>query len=171
MNFIDFLKARDEKLGQLKIKQALYPKDRKIKKVELHLLFPDKFGSMKDEEKDKVLALAKEFVDNKYDITIKYQKSYVDTEVVWDVLQSYFEEHLKFVDSFIKKENISVKQIEPDQIENKQNENYDCYNITLTIPKSLYDVFEQNNVLYNLIDYLQDKICANISITLDPTLQ
>ncbi len=171
MNFIEFLNTKDEKLGQLKIKEAIYAKDRKIKQVELHLLFPDKFGSLTDEEKEKILEYAKEFVDNKYDITIKYQKSYVDDEVVWDAVKKFFEEHLSFADNLLKKDNVSTKLVDGTDFENKQNSNYDCYNVVLTMPKSLYNVFENQDLVYKLIEFLQDKICANFSITLDPTLE
>ena len=70
MKFINYMNERNSKFGQLKLKQAIYSKGNC---VELQLLFPDKFGTLTEQEKEEILNYANEFVENKYNITIKYK--------------------------------------------------------------------------------------------------
>ncbi len=168
MDFIEYMNKVNNKFGQLKIRQATYSKGNC---VELQLLFPDKFGSLSDEEKDEILKLANDYVENKYNITIKYKKSYVDVEVIWVELQNFLDKEIKFADNLLTKNNIEVKQIDSEQLDIKQNENYDNYNVIIKMSKSLYKFFEEQDFVNKLREYLNSVICANFSITIDPTLE
>ena len=70
----------------------------------------------------------------------------------------------------MKKDNIKVKPTDAENVELKQNVNFDCFNIIITMTKSLFETFEQQNLVQRLNEYLQQNICANFSITLDPCL-
>ena len=164
MKFINYMSERNSKFGQLKLKQAIYSKGNC---VELQLLFPDKFGSLTEQEKEEILNYANEFVENKYNITIKYKKSYVDEEVVWAFLKQFLEENLKFADNLLSKNSIVVKKID-ESLATQQNENYDNYELIIKMSKSLYTYFKED-LIHKLVNYLQANICANFTITIDPT--
>jgi len=167
MDFIEFLTSKNQKYCELKLKQAVYDSN---KGLELQLLFPDKYGIMQEEDKQMILDFANEYVENKFNVEIKYKKSYVDNEVVWFFTEKFFQEHLKYADTILKKDNIKVKPTDAENVELKQNVNFDCFNIVITMTKSLFETFEQQNLVQRLNEYLQQNICANFSITLDPCL-
>lgn len=162
MEYLDFLTNINSKYQQLKLNVAKY--NSQTKEVAIQLLFPDKFGVMTELEKSQILQATEDFLEHKYKVIITYKKSYVDVEVVWHFAELFFRGNAKFADIMLTKSNFDVKQV--DNVDLKQNENYDNFLVAIRLTKSLYNVFIAQNTASTLREYLESNICANFQIEL-----
>lgn len=168
MNFIDFLKSKEERFCEFKLKQAEY--DNEDKSVTLTLLFPEKYRIVSDDDKAFIQSVAEEYLEHKYKILIKYKKSYVDCEVVWNYVDEFFNKQMRFGETLMNKEYLSLKPIDKESLDILQNADYDCYEVDLKMPKSLGETFENRDLIDKLTQYLMDNICANFKVCIDASL-
>lgn len=167
MEYIEFLSKVNPKFGQMKLN--LVKLDSKTGALEVQLLFPDNFGIVTEIEKSQIRQLTEGFLENKYKVDISYKKSYVDDDVVWHFSEVFFRENLKIVDTMLNKANISVKQV--DCVEVQQNPNYENFEVSLNLTKSLYEVFVAQNMSIFLKQFLEDNICANFNVFVNDSLK
>ncbi len=166
MDYIEYLANANPKYGQMKLNLSKF--NTKTGEVGIQLLFPDAFGIVTEIEKNQIQELTEKYLENKYKVILAYKKSYVDDEVVWHFAEEFFKENAKFADTLLSQNNISVKPIE--KVDAPQNENYDNFEVVVSLTKSMYDMFQAQNLPALLKQFLEENICANFAISMNDTM-
>ena len=162
MNYIDYLSEYNKKFEQLRLRQATFSKGNCL---QVQLLFPDKANFLTVQDKQEILTLTQKYVSDKVNLDIKYTKSYIDKDVIWQQLENYFKLKYIFADNLITKNDIELVKVENNSFENKQNQEFDCYKLIINMPKSLED-FIKNDFIVEFTSYLHNNLCANFELSI-----
>lgn len=147
MNFTELLsKKLNGKYDYLKVLKVVYNTTFSV--CHINFIYPENVATLNDGQKEEIKQSVSEILNIKGKLDCKFNKSYLDENIVKQKIHDFFQTNYDSISSCITDNNIGYIR------------NNIAVEITLYVNETLHKYFKDNDVSENLKKFLQDNFCG-----------
>ncbi len=148
MDFLNILsKKLNGKYDYLKILKVVY--NTTFSMCHINFIYPESKPTFKDSEKEEIKQAVYEILNLKGKLECKFNKSYLDENIVLTKVKEFFKTNFDSISSCINENNIGYKK------------NNIAVELTFYINETLFKYFKDNDVCEKLKDFLLNNFCGD----------
>lgn len=152
---MDFLNLISKKLNNnydyLKVVKVVYNTTFSI--CHINFIYPENKPTLQEAQKDEIKQACKDVLDLKGKLECKFNKSYLDENIVKNKIEEYFKTDFDSISSCVDMSKV------------KYQRNALVVSLEFNVNNTLYNYFQDNEVCEKIKKYLQDSFCGEFFIT------
>ena len=153
MDFISLIsKKLNSKYDYLKVVKVVYNTTFSI--CHINFIYPEDKPTLQDAQKNEIKQVCQEVLNLKGKLECKFNKSYLDENIIKNKINEYFKTDFDSISSCIDISKIAYKR------------NLLAISLEFNVNSTLYKYFQDDEVCDKLKKYLQDNFCGEFVVTL-----